>query len=105
MKKCPFCAEQIQEDAIKCRFCNEIVVQPKKTKWYFHGAILVWGLVLLGPLWVILLPLVWFNPDSSQRKRILLTVIILVISVVLAKVMAFSLCQLRQYYNLLQGIY
>jgi formate-dependent nitrite reductase membrane component NrfD len=105
MKQCPFCAEQIQDDAIKCRFCNEIVVQPKKTKWYFHGSILIWGLLFLGPLWIILLPLVWLNPDSSQTKKILLTVIIVVIAVLLAKVMAFSLGQLKQYYNILQGVY
>ena len=105
MKKCPFCAEQIQDDAIKFRFCNEIVVQPRKTKWYFHGSTLVWGLLLLGPLWVLLLPLVWLNPDSSQMKKILLTVIIFVIAALLAKVMVFSLGQLKQYYNILQGIY
>lgn len=102
MQTCAYCFHNLSDNAVYCDQCGRPVnpetplpVMPR-LKWFFRPTSLVAMFLLMGPL---MLPAVWFHPKFSSAKKLVVTAIVAVLTVVLSALAVSVIKSIGSYYN------
>ena len=74
---------------------------PDPNKWYFKTSVYIIAFLCVGPF---ALPLAWINPRYNTGKKIIITLVTLIITGILAVMMAKSIGSIMDYYRQMQQL-
>lgn len=72
--------------------------KPQETKWYFKTYWIVITFLCVGPLALLL---VWLNPRFSQKTKMIVTLITIILSWYLGSLLITSFRSIKQYYGVI----
>ena len=78
-----------------------VPVEEKKVPWYFKSGSIVVAILTVGPL---ALPLIWFHPKMSQTKKVIWTVVTLVLTYFIVAATMEAVKKISQSLQDLKGI-